>query len=130
MGEEKWKAYCSKARIDRLFDCSEMDNPLNDLKPNIKAMFMAWYPTNMDIVYEFYNQSLYLKTNGRREHYSSQMIVHKIRWDSALNSDFDQYKLNQNIGSALGRVIMKLDLRLKGMFRVKSHLSESGNAIE
>ena len=130
MGEERWKAYCSRKRIDRLLSYSETDNPLSDLKPNIQAMFRAWYPSNMNIVYEFYNQSLYLKTNGRRDHYSSQMIVHKIRWDSALNSDFDQYKLNQNIGSALGRIVMKLDPRLEGMFRIKNHLTESGNAIE
>ena len=123
-GEERWKAYVSKARIDKLFKLERhffSDNPLTDLRPNIEAMFRAWYPSNMHIVYEFYNQSLYLMTNGKRKHYSSQMIVHKLRWESALNSEFDQYKINQNIGSALGRVVMALDPRLDGMFRIKKH---------
>ena len=132
-GEERWKAYVSKARIDQLFlndtkGWSERSfytsNPLSDLRPNIEAMFRAWYPTNMHIVYEFYNQSLYLMVNGKRKHYSSQMIVHKLRWESALNSEFDQYKINQNLGSALGRVIMALDPRLEGMFRIQSHSAE------
>jgi hypothetical protein len=52
------------------------------------------------------------------------MIVHKLRWESALNSDFDQYKINQNLGSALGRVVMALDPRLAGMFRTQIHKLE------
>ena len=124
LGRNLPDSFVSREKIDKLFKLERSlfsDNPLNDLRPNIEAMFRAWYPTNMHIVYEFYNQSLYLKTNGKREHYSSQMIVHKLRWESALNSEFDQYKINQNIGSALGRVVMALDPRLDGMFRIKKH---------
>ena len=133
LGRNLPSAFVSRERIDQLFlndtkGWSERSfytsNPLSDLRPNIEAMFRAWYPTNMHIVYEFYNQSLYLKTHGKREHYSSQMIVHKLRWESALNSEFDQYKINQNIGSALGRIVMALDPRLEGMFRIQSHSAE------
>ena len=124
LGRNLPSSFVSRERIDKLFRYEDnffSDNPLTDLRPNIEAMFRAWYPTNMHIVYEFYNQSLYLKTHGKRKHYSSQMIVHKLRWESALNSEFDQYKINQNIGSALGRVVMALDPRLEGMFRTQEH---------
>tara|TARA_Y100001951_G_scaffold31361_1_gene24535 strand:- start:17 stop:613 length:597 start_codon:yes stop_codon:yes gene_type:complete len=108
-----------KEHIDDLFT-NEYAHPISDLQPNIIAMFKAWYPSNMHIVSEFYKWSVHLRTHGKRENYSSQMIVHRIRWETALNSEFDNFKLNQNLGSALGRVVMKLDPQLKGMFRTKS----------
>jgi len=101
------------------------DTCLSDLRPKVQAMFRAWYPKNMHILQAFFDWSLYLKLKGKRDYYSSQMIVHKLRWESAFNSDFDQYKINQNLGSALGRVVMTLDSRLEGMFRVQKHLQEN-----
>jgi len=98
---------------------------LSDLRPKIQAMFRAWYPTNMHIIQAFWDWSIYLKLRGKRDYYSSQMIIHKLRWESAINSEFDQYKINQNLGSALGRVVMALDSRLEGMFRVQKHLQEN-----
>ena len=98
---------------------------MSDLRPKIQALFLAWYPTNMHIVQAFFDWSMYLKVKGKRDYYSSQMIVHKLRWESAINSDFDQYKINQNLGSALGRVVMALDPRLEGMFRVQKHSEEN-----
>tara|TARA_R110000824_G_scaffold77747_1_gene196497 strand:- start:223 stop:591 length:369 start_codon:yes stop_codon:yes gene_type:complete len=109
---------CREENIVRVLSVGE--DPLSDLTPAIQILFREWFPHNMDIVREFYAQSFYLKINGKRENYSSQMIVHKIRWDTSLKSHCIDYKINQNLGSALGRVVMKLDPRLNGMFRTKS----------
>ena len=105
-----------KEKIDRIFREGD-ECPLSDLRPNIQALFRAWYPTNMQCVVKFYDTCKELKYLGRRQNYSSQMIIHKMRWDSAIESHFDKYKINQNLGSALGRVVMVMDLNLKGMFR-------------
>ena len=118
-GVDRTSLQMLKEQIDGLFT-NEYAHPLSDLQPNIIAMFKAWYPSNMHIVSEFYKWSVHLRTHGKRENYSSQMIVHRIRWETALNSEFDNFKLNQNLGSALGRVVMKIDPQLKGMFRTKS----------
>jgi len=118
-GVDRTSGQMLKEQINGLFT-NEYAHPLDDLQPNIVALFKSWYPSNMHIVSEFYKWSVYLRTHGKRENYSSQMIVHRMRWETALSSDFDNYKLNQNLGSALGRVVMKLDPQLKGMFRTKS----------
>ena len=113
---------------DRIF-CEQIDelffglfNPIRDLRSNIQEKFRKWYPENIHIVNAFYKWSLFLKRNGKRDNYSSQMIVHKLRWDSLYEevSD-DEFKLNQNNASALGRIVMALDPELDGMFRTKEH---------
>lgn len=122
-----------KEQIDGLFT-NEYAHPLDDLQPQIVALFKSWYPSNMHIVSSFYKWSVYLRTHGKRENYSSQMIIHRMRWETALSSEFDNYKLNQNLGSALGRVVMRLDPQLKGMFRTKSvrclTFSEAQNRLD
>ena len=117
------KEYHIKVTIDNLFfevDNGSRPDPLGDLKPRIQSLFRAWYHTNLHVIEEFWNVSLELRKFGRRDKYSSQMIFHKMRLDSAISSDFDCYKINQNLGSALGRIIMEIDSELKGMFRTKN----------
>jgi len=117
------KQYQIKVTIDNLFfevDNGSRPDPLGDLKPRIQALFRAWYHNNLHVIEAFWNVSRQLKKFGRRTKYSSQTIVHKLRWDSLIESDFDCYKINQNLGSALGRIIMEIDSELKGMFRTKN----------
>jgi hypothetical protein len=118
-GVDRTSLQMLKEQIDGLFT-NEYAHPLDDLQPVIIALFKSWYPSNMLIVNAFYKWSVYLRIHGKRENYSSQMIIHRMRWETAISSEFDNYKLNQNLGSALGRVVMRLDPQLKGMFRTKS----------
>ena len=132
-GVDRTSLQMLKEQIDGLFT-NEYAHPLDDLQPQIIALFKSWYPSNMLIVNAFYKWSVYLRIHGKRENYSSQMIIHRMRWETALSSEFDNYKLNQNLGSALGRVVMRLDPQLKGMFRTKSvrclTFSEAKNRLD
>ena len=132
-GVDRTSLQMLKEQIDGLFT-NEYAHPLDDLQPQIIALFKSWYPSNMLIVNAFYKWSVYLRTHGKRENYSSQMIIHRMRWETAISSEFDNYKLNQNLGSALGRVVMRLDPQLKGMFRTKSvrclTFSEAQNRLD
>lgn len=111
----------SQEDVSRLL-CRPFPHPLGDLKPKIVRYFIEWYPKNMHIVREFYRLALFLKRNGKRVNYSSQMICHQIRWESMMQDLFDkEYKINQNIGSALGRIVMAHNAELEGMFRTKKH---------
>ena len=132
-GVDRTSLQMLKEQIDGLFT-NEYAHPLDDLQPVIIALFKSWYPSNMLIVNAFYKWSVYLRIHGKRENYSSQMIIHRMRWETAISSEFDNYKLNQNLGSALGRVVMRLDPQLKGMFRTKSvrclTFSEAKNRLD
>ena len=132
-GVDRTSLQMLKEQIDGLFT-NEYAHPLDDLQPVIIALFKSWYPSNMHIVNAFYKWSVYLRIHGKRENYSSQMIIHRMRWETAISSEFDNYKLNQNLGSALGRVVMRLDPQLKGMFRTKSvrclTFSEAKNRLD
>ena len=132
-GVDRTSLQMLKEQIDGLFT-NEYAHPLDDLQPQIIALFKSWYPSNMLIVNAFYKWSVYLRIHGKRENYSSQMIIHRMRWETAISSEFDNYKLNQNLGSALGRVVMRLDPQLKGMFRTKSvrclTFSEAKNRLD
>ena len=124
--ENNWlsadRIYCEQ--IDELF--FGLFNPIRDLRSNIQEKFREWYPENIHIVNAFYKWSLFLKRNGKRDNYSSQMIVHKLRWDSLYEeASDDEFKLNQNNASALGRIVMALDPELDGMFRTKEHRKEN-----
>ena len=111
----------NKADVSRLL-LRPFPHPLGDLKPKIVRYFIEWYPKNMHIVREFYRLALFLKRNGRRGKYSSQMICHQIRWESMMQDLFDkEYKINQNIGSALGRIVMAHSDELDGIFKNKKH---------
>ena len=111
----------SREDVSRLL-CRPFPHVLVDLKPKIVRYFIEWYPKNMHIVREFYRLALFLKRNGKRANYSSQMICHQIRWESMMQDLFDkEYKINQNIGSALGRIVMAHSDELDGMFRTKKH---------
>ena len=132
-GVDRTSLQMLKEQIDGLFT-NEYAHPLDDLQPQIIALFKSWYPSNMLIVNAFYKWSVYLRIHGKRENYSSQMIIHRMRWETAISSEFDNYKLNKNLGSALGRVVMRLDPQLKGMFRTKSvrclTFSEAKNRLD
>jgi len=88
------------------------------IKPTKK--FLEWLPQNYHVVMAFYKTALELKRRGRREFYSNYCIREKLRWDSLVSETGTEYKLSNDFTPHLARLVMALDPRLKGMFKLKS----------
>lgn len=73
-----------------------------DFRPD----FPVWLRDNPDIWSAFYHKSVTLMEAGR-SHFSARTIIEVIRWDSAIHSQGDIYKINNNWAPDMARLFMK-----------------------
>lgn len=68
--------------------------------------FPVWLRENPDLWSAFYHKSVTLMNAGR-SHFSARTIIEVIRWDSAIHSQGDIYKINNNWAPDMARLFMK-----------------------
>jgi len=115
-----------KLNVTKYFTPSEVIHKANEAgmfagllnKPTKK--FLEWLPQNHHVFQAFYKTAYELKRRGRREYYSAYCIREKLRWDSLVSEVGTEYKLSNDFTPHLARLIMALDSKLKGMFKLKS----------
>ena len=105
------------SRIETLIE----SNPdiFEGLNNTHREAFMRWLPDNIHVVNAFGKYALELKETGNREYYSAYAIRERLRWDSMIRENGTQYKISNNITPFVARLIMKMNSRLHGIFKVK-----------
>jgi len=89
--------------------------------PHVQEKFMEWIPDNLHVFDAFERNAVYLKTNGKRDKYSVYVIREKLHWDSLLQEEGSDFKLNNNFSSSIARIVMALNPQLAGMFTIRNH---------
>ena len=89
---------------------------LDEIMPKYKRQFLKWYPDNMAIIQKFEKIAYFLKINGKREVYGARHIWEHIRWNTLLESKFDEYKLPSFACAPTSRVVMHFNEDLQDMF--------------
>ena len=93
------------------------------LDPYIMRTFRKWVPYNENVLRGYENYALELKRFGDRDRYSIVAITERLRWDSYLRQEGDQYKLNNNFSAPIARTLMELIPELRGMFQTRDRFS-------
>ena len=86
--------------------------------------FLEWLPDNIHVLNAFGKYAIQLKESKRRDYYSAYAIRERLRWDSMISEIGTEYKLSNNMTPFLSRLIMKMDNRLNGMFKIKENTGE------
>lgn len=86
--------------------------------------FLIWYPTNLHVLSRFEKEALFLKRHGNRERYSAYTIREKLRWDSLLKQNPNDYKLDNNYSPMIARILMLINEELAGMFTTRKHFPD------
>lgn len=89
------------------------------LKQKVVENFIKWYPHNMHVINAFEKEAVFLRVHGKRDRYSCYTIREKLRWDSLLKENTEDYKLNNNFSPCIARVLMFLNPHLNGMFHIR-----------
>nr|BAR33882.1 hypothetical protein [uncultured Mediterranean phage uvMED] len=89
------------------------------LDPYIMRLYRKWVPVNQTVISGYENYALELKRFGDRDRYSIVAITERLRWDSYLRQDGEEYKLNNNYSAPIARTLMALNPELRGMFQTR-----------
>lgn len=84
---------------------------------DLKGEFEEFHANNPH-VYELYvKYALEAKARGRRR-FSIAMITERIRWYTTIETDDDEYKINNNHKAFYARKLME-DPRFAGLFQIR-----------
>lgn len=92
----------------------------DDLLQETTDEFYKWVPDNCHVVRAFYERACELVEKGNRKYYSAYCIREKLRWDSLVGEVGTDYKISNNVTPHLARLVMVLDPKLAGMFKLKT----------
>jgi hypothetical protein len=101
---------------------------LDGVDSSIQKRFRSWVVVNMHVLNRFEEHAIELRQKGNRKRYGIKMILERLRWDSAIAENGQEYKINNNFPSCISRVLMALNPELRGMFQVRAHQLVDGGA--
>ena len=107
------------------------DHPeiFDGLKAKHKESFLKWLPDNIHIVDAFGKYALQLREKGNRDYYSAYAIRERLRWDSMISEVGTDYKISNNVTPFVARLLMRMDGRLIGIFRVKESVDNVADEL-
>ena len=90
------------------------------------AKFKEFHATNPHIYEEFKKLAFQMKHTGRKR-YSSKMIINVLRWNMDLQSNGDEFKINDRFQSIYGRLLIYQYPDFRDFFelRIRGHHGES-----
>jgi hypothetical protein len=87
-------------------------------RPSIQEQFESFHADNPR-VWELYKRfALELVGKGRKR-YGISMITERIRWETAISTNGEEFKISNNFRSRYARKLMSEVPELAGMFRIK-----------
>lgn len=98
-----------------LFDLDDL--PAASLTP--QERFEAFHEANPHVYRALRLLALRLRRSGRR-HYGMKGLFEVLRFDRALRTDGDEFKLNNNYTAAYARKLMADEPELDGFFETRS----------
>jgi hypothetical protein len=77
----------------------------DDIAPHIKEQFKQYHKDNPHVFDLFLNYGRQL-LKANRKHYSSRIIIERIRWHLNVETTGDEFKINNNYCSCYGRLLV------------------------
>jgi len=100
-----------------LFDLLRNDL-FSDIKPHIVEKFFVYHRDNPHVFDLFYKYTCQLKNTGRR-HYGAQMVFERMRWHYAVETQGDEFKINNNYVSCYTRLLAQIYPEFKDFFETR-----------
>lgn len=88
--------------------------PLFDDEPR----FWEYHRANPQ-VYELFKRFTFEKINRGAQHLGASAVAERIRWETSLNTEGDEFKINNNYRAYYARLFMRDFPEHEGFFRVR-----------
>lgn len=89
-----------------------------DLLPEVVERFFVYHRANPHIYESFKKYAGMLRAAGR-DYHSSAAIIERIRWDTLVSANSEQFKINNSYRPCYSRMLMVDDPSFKGFFRTR-----------
>lgn len=94
----------------------------------LKQAFEDFHAQNPG-VYELFKRFTFELIQAGRTYYSSDAVCHRIRWHTAIETEGDDFKINNDYTAYYARKFMRDFPEYKGFFRVRSVAAERKTAV-
>lgn len=105
--------------MSEVFTMEEVNKNLYDVAPNVVESFCSYHVENPQVWNLLIKFAKQLKAAGRNS-YSIVSIFERIRWHAAVETNGDQFKLNNNYRSCYARMLMAKHPEFEGMFELRA----------
>jgi len=89
-----------------------------------KEAWWAWHKANPHVWYLFERFALEAAESGRKN-FSHWLIVNRIRWETAINTTGDDFKIRNDFIAYYARLFMVMHPEHHGFFRIKRMKDEA-----
>lgn len=89
-----------------------------DQEPSLKEKWWAWHRKNPH-VYELFERFTMQAINKGRAKLSAWLIVNRIRWETSIETDGDDFKISNDYIALYARLFMHLNPQYDGVFTIK-----------
>jgi hypothetical protein len=90
-----------------------------DVQPHIFYSFRDFHEENPKIFRLFRKFAYQLKRAGKAQ-YGAKAIMERIRWHLAVETNDEDFKINNNYTSCYARLLVANNQRFKGFFELRS----------
>ena len=104
-----------------------MSSDLPLFEDRLERDFRLFHAANPAVYAELRDLALTLKRRGRRR-YSIMALINVVRWQRALQTTGDDYKVNNNYAPCYARLLMSEEPELAGFFEVRTSLADGAAA--
>lgn len=77
------------------------------------------FDANNPMVYELFKKFAYQLVRAGRTRYSADAILHRVRWETALKTVGENYKINDHYSALYARKLMEDDTNFEGFFETR-----------
>ena len=86
--------------------------------------FENYHRDNPHVWEAFKNFTLEAISAGRR-HFGAKMVMERIRWQTMINANSDDYKINNNYSAFYARFFEKQLPKYKGFFHMRGSIADN-----
>ena len=87
-------------------------------RQTIEERFAEWARENPHIIEMYLKYSREVSNSGRRR-YGIKAITERVRWHVNVQTNGDEFKINNNHSAPMARLLVKLDPSLEGLFETR-----------
>lgn len=85
--------------------------------------WVEWNDNNPEF-YEMFERFAFEAIRAGRKKFSAWLIVNRIRWETALRTEGDDYNINNNFIAFFARLFMRNNPKYRGFFNIKKMSDE------
>lgn len=114
------------------FDLRQLDSAddiYSDLAPHVVTKFLHFHALNPHILDLFLRYARQAKASGRKR-YGIACVTERVRWHVSVETQGDDFKINNNLKSCYARLMMSMDPNLIDLFQVRRSPGTVPQAVE